>query len=300
MLDAGALRTFVVFVEDPNLSRAARRLHLSQPAVHAQLRRLAEDVGAPLYRRSGRGLVLTQEGVRVAAFARDVAEREAELRAWISGEGAPRRVVLAAGAGALLHVLGEGMRAFARERDERLDVTTLEGRAVIAAVAAGDAHVGVTAVEPRDEAVIARALTDVPQVLVVPRDHALARRRRVRVGDLAGERMVLPPQGRPQRTTLDAAFAANGITVRESALAVGWELVVHLVTVGAGVAIVNGSVRLPRGLVSRPLGELPPVRYSVFTRARPNDATTALVDRLVRHGDAWRARSYSKTSPRSA
>src|SRR5262245_13895557 len=141
MLDADALRTFAVFAQDENLSRAAQRLHLSQPAVHAQIKRLAHAVGAPLYRRSGRGLVLTTEGTEVAAFARDLEERTTELIASVRGDPQEMRVVLAAGAGALLFVLGDGMRAFTRDRAERLDVPTADGRAAVEAVTSGVAHV---------------------------------------------------------------------------------------------------------------------------------------------------------------
>jgi LysR family transcriptional regulator, low CO2-responsive transcriptional regulator len=289
MLDSDALRTFAAFAEDASLSSAARRLHLSQPAVHAQLKRLADEIGAPLYRRSGRGLALTREGAEVAAFARDIAERTADLLARVRGERAAgdARVILAAGAGALLFVLGAGMRAFARERAERLDVITADGRAAIEAVTSGSAHVGVAAIDGPPPDVEAHQLTDVPQVLVVPRAHRLAKKRRVSIADLDGERLVLPPPGRPQRATLDAAFTTRGISVRAGALAVGWELVVHLVSVGAGLAIVNGSVRLPRGLVARPVPELPWVRYQVFTRPRPRAAAAALVRLLVQHGKAW-------------
>src|SRR5688500_9793179 len=129
MLPSDALHTFAVFAEDANLSRAARRLHLSQPAVHAQLKRLAEALEVPLYHRVGRGLALTREGVEVAAFARDLEERTAELRAALRGDRGERRVVLAAGGGAIVHVLGAGLRAFARSaagRDVRVDVTTAD------------------------------------------------------------------------------------------------------------------------------------------------------------------------------
>ncbi len=63
MISSDRLHTFAVFAEDNNLSRAAKRLHLSQPAVHAQLKALADELGVPLYQRAGRGLVLTKEGV---------------------------------------------------------------------------------------------------------------------------------------------------------------------------------------------------------------------------------------------
>lgn len=307
MIHSDWLRAFAVFAEDTNLSRAAERLHLSQPAVHAQLRKLADTLGVPLYQRAGRGLVLTREGVEVAAFARDAEERSGDLVARLRGEsgGVDRRVVLAAGAGALLHVLGEGMRSFSRGYQGRLDIVTADANAAVDAVACGTAHVGVmvvaataTAKTATEAALVLHRLTEVGQLLVVPHAHRLARKRRASLTDLEGERLVMPPQGRPQRAALDAAFAAQGVQVTASALATGWELTLRLVELGAGLAIVNASVRIPRGLVARPLDELPRLRYVAMTRRRPRDDAAFLVRALVDHGDAWRkTASPRKSSP---
>jgi len=293
MIPSDWLQAFACFAEDANLSRAAKRLHLSQPAVHAQLRKLAELLGVPLYRRAGRGLVLTKEGVEVAAFARDAAERAQELCTRLGGaDEADPRMVLAAGAGALLHVLGEGMRAFSRAYGGRLEILTADTTAATDAVLRGAAHVGVIALAAGASAgseVSAHRITDVGQLVVVPRAHRLARRRRLGLADLDGERLVLPPEGRPQRTALDAALAAKGAAVTAGALATGWELTLRLVELGAGIAVVNAAVRIPRGLVARPLSELPRIRYLAVTRPRPRGVVTRLVDALVAHGDAWKS-----------
>jgi DNA-binding transcriptional LysR family regulator len=295
MIPSDWLRAFAVFAEDANLSRSAKRLHLSQPAVHAQLRKLSELLGVPLYQRAGRGLVLTKEGTEVAAFARDAEERARDLVARLGGtDASDPRVVLAAGAGALLHVLGDGMRSFSRTYAGRLEILTADTAAATDAVARGVAHVGVIAIAADASSTTsteleAHRITEVGQLVVVPRDHRLAKRRRASVADLDGERLVLPPEGRPQRVALDAALAANGVRVTAGAIAVGWELTLRLVELGAGLAIVNASVRIPRGLIARPLAELARIRYLAVTRRRPRAQVAQLVAALVAHGDAWRA-----------
>jgi LysR family transcriptional regulator, low CO2-responsive transcriptional regulator len=292
MIPSDWLRAFAVFAEDANLSRAAKRLHLSQPAVHAQLRKLSDSLGVPLYQRAGRGLVLTKEGLEVAAFARDAEERSRDLVARLGGADATDpRVVLAAGAGALLHVLGEGMRSFSRTYAGRLEILTADTTAATDVVARGVAHVGVIAIAAGASSsaeLEAHRITEVGQLVVMPRDHRLARRRRATLADLEGERLVLPPEGRPQRVALDAALAAKAVRITAGAIATGWELTLRLVELGAGLAVVNASVRIPRGLVARPLSELPRIRYLALTRRRPREHVAALVAALVAHGDAWR------------
>ncbi len=64
-LDLNLLRVFAVVAESGSVTEAAKRLYLTQPAVSAALRRLTTTVGAPLFARSGRGLVLTSRGTRL-------------------------------------------------------------------------------------------------------------------------------------------------------------------------------------------------------------------------------------------
>jgi DNA-binding transcriptional LysR family regulator len=290
MIETGWLRAFAMFAEDANMSQAARRLHLSQPAVHAQLRRLSEALGVTLYRRAGRGLVLTPEGIEVAAFARESDDRAQELVTRLGGRARKGRLALAVGAGALLYVIGEGLRTFRIRKKGALDLLTADASAAVEAVRSGLAHVGVAADDADPDDLETHALTVVEQVLVMPRDHSLARRRRVSLTDLAGERLVVPPDGRPHRAMLDAALRSRKVDVEVGAVARGWELTVKLVELGFGIAVVNGCCRTPRGLVTRSLRDLPAVRYVAFTRGRPREEAEELVRCLVAKGDAWRSR----------
>ena len=78
------MATFVRIVETGSLSAAARRLRLSLPAVSRQLRALEDELGAPLFRRTARGVALLPTGERFLARARailsDVDRAVAEVR----------------------------------------------------------------------------------------------------------------------------------------------------------------------------------------------------------------------------
>ena len=69
-LDLNLLRVFAVVAEESSITRAAARLYLTQPAVSAAMRRLAEFVGAELIARQGGGVVLTTRGAELAVAAR--------------------------------------------------------------------------------------------------------------------------------------------------------------------------------------------------------------------------------------
>lgn len=69
-LDLRHLRYFAVAAEELNLSRASRRLFISQPPLTRHIRRLEEVLGVPLFVRHTRGLALTADGERVLAAVR--------------------------------------------------------------------------------------------------------------------------------------------------------------------------------------------------------------------------------------
>ena len=67
--DPQTLRAFVAVAREGNVSRAAQRLHLSQPAVSLQLKALAEATGLQLFTRTPKGMALTQDGAALLPLA---------------------------------------------------------------------------------------------------------------------------------------------------------------------------------------------------------------------------------------
>lgn len=72
----------------------------------------------------------------------------------------------------------------------------------------------------------------------------------------------------------------------------GWELMLHFVKLGIGVAIVNACCRIPPGVSVRPLPELPSVQFHLFHAKKPLSKPTAeLKAALLRHADTWKSGS---------
>ena len=298
MVNSEWVRAFVVFAETLNFTHAAARLHISQPALHVQIRKLAESLKVPLYVRRGRSLSLTDEGRKVLAFGREQDERSARLIDDLSGTPRDASVVLAAGEGTFLHLLSEPLRTFQRAKNSKLRVLTLDRERALSAVQLGEAHLAVTVIDDVPSDIISKRVAKVGAAVVVPRGHRLARKRSVSIRDLRDEPLIVPPVGRPMRATLAQAFAAVDQAWSPAVEANGWELMMRFAELGLGVAIVNDFCSPPRGTVRRPLRGLPEVQYQLLRlrNREPNAAVLALEAAIVAFRQRLPLRFQARTS----
>jgi DNA-binding transcriptional LysR family regulator len=276
------LFSFAVFAEKCNFTHAAVQLHISQPALHVQIKKLTEQVGVPLYLRSGRTLRLTPEGERLAAFARSVQEEEAGVLARLRGETYSGPVVLAAGQGAFLYLLGPAVKAFPKKRWP-LRLLNMRGPEAIESLRQARAHLAVAVLTSVPEGLEATRLRDVGQHLLMKSNHRLARRRKLSPADLAGEELILAPAGSPHRMMVEQAMRSEGIAPEVSVEASGWELMMDFVSKGMGVAIVNDFCSVPRGLTAVPMRGFPLATYYLLARKTSNEGVLHLRERIVHH-----------------
>ncbi|MDG6107149.1 LysR family transcriptional regulator [Dactylosporangium aurantiacum] len=278
-----ALAAFVVFADHLNFTRAAAQLRISQPALHVKIGKLAQALGRPLYHRTGRRLVLTADGEAVARFARAHDERLAQFLTEFAGAVPQRPVVLAAGQGAYLYLLGDTIRAVLTDEPTRLRLVNCDHRQMLAAVRTGQAHLGVSVLDVLPEDLTAVAVATFPQMLFVPEGHRLDRPGPVALPELRGTRLVVPPQHRPHRVLLEQALRAEGVDWTVAVEAEGWPLIAQFVALGVGLAVVNGCVPAPAGVRARPVAGLPPVTYHLVHQpsALADPRVAGLVERIL-------------------
>lgn len=278
-LSNDALRSFHVFARLLNFTRAAEELSISQPALHTKIQELSKRLGVQLYGKQGRQLFLTVQGEELARFAGEWEERLQEFGERFRGSKELAPVSLAAGQGAYLYLLGPALSQF-REAPLRL----LSGNAeqILDHLRRGTAHVGVAAFGEVPTDCLAIHLARIHSVLVLPNWHALALAPSLKLEQLEGCRLIVPPPERPQRQMLAAHFRRLGVSWEVAVEANGWELQLHFVKLGLGWAIVNSFCPIPEGFAAVPLPQLPPVDYQVvYLKGFQRDSARTLVEQIT-------------------
>ena len=213
---AGLLRSFLAVARTGNLSAAARELAISQPALTKSVRKLEEQVGAPLFDRRARGMALTASGTALLAHARMIEAQcrvaDGELESLIRGHTGRIRV----GAGPYW---GNTVvpRAIARlhERLPRLDVGLDVGvNAVIQPrLFAGELDMivgGLPEAGTLPPGIEQRDFFTIRTRVVAGRGHPLHTQARVGVADLARYPWVFYQHDRDVMTQLAALFQRSG------------------------------------------------------------------------------------------
>ncbi|HPH66210.1 MAG TPA: LysR family transcriptional regulator [Kofleriaceae bacterium] len=292
------LFAFTAFAEHRNFTRTARELHLSQPALFVQIRKLSELVGRPLYRRVGRDLVLTAEGEKLAAYGREVHARGRTVLSDVRGQADAGPVRLASGQGAFRYLLGPVVAAWSK-RQWPLQLQVISGPAIINAVRDARADVGVAVSDSPIANVQATPLVTIGHVAMLPRNHRLAAKRVIRPVDLDGEAIIVPPVGSPHRSALTQAIRTAGGDLLPAVEVTGWELMLHFAKQGVGIAVVNDFCPVPTGMVARVVEGLPPIHYQLLTRPGALSARTAALGEAIVAAVAAQAAASRAAYPKS-
>jgi len=263
------LRYYVAVAEELSFGRAASRLEIAQPPLSRQIRALEDEVGVPLLVRTKRRVLLTEAGrsfldgalVALSHAARAVEQARRASR----GESASLSIAFAPAAE--LALMQPIVRAVTRWRRElRLDVHTCSQLDALRAVQAGTLHAAVTATPTSvDRDVRIEPLASRPLRAVMPDGHPFARRRRIRIAQLAQEAIVFVPRA-VAPTLHDAvanAFHAAGLTLRVQHEAAHLHTCLELVGAGLGVTVMPAPPRRA-SLACRPLEPAPPSLEFVF------------------------------------
>lgn len=151
-LDTQQVLAFLAVAESGSFSKAARRLHVTQPAVSKRVAQLEHLLGHPLFDRISRRVMLTEEGERLLPVARGVRQSLYEFvdEATADQNLLGGRLGLGLSHYCGLHLLPEVLRTFTlRYPDVLLDLAFLDSEAAIEAVHSGRITIAYATLPPR-------------------------------------------------------------------------------------------------------------------------------------------------------
>jgi len=268
------IRAFVAVANAGSFTRAAGHLHLSQPALTVQIRRLEETIGARLFDRNSRSVALTQTGRELLpVLKRSLDDMERVLRdARALGEGTAGTVRLACLPTFAASVLPDLLLDFrARVPQARFEIRDVVAREVNALVRNEEADIGLTGGDVSDPALEVLYSGSDRLVMVCPKGHALARKRQVTVADVAGSPLVLTARSTSVRGIVDAALQEVGVVPEIACEPTYMMTAVAMVRGGLGVSILPASARevlAEPDLVVRPIDDPAFVRPIALVRKR--------------------------------
>ena len=240
-MDLRQLEILRAIAETGTFTGAGEKLHVSQPAISRQVAMLEEELGEPLFLREGRGATPTRAGHKLIQLGHrlleDLTNTVKQIRDEHQELGGTLRI--AGGMTVCLYVLPPLLKQF-QHAHPGVEINVITGATprLVRQLRTGGADVGLLTL-PIDEpsCVVLPAMKE-ELLLVMPRQHRLAGRRRVRARDLAAEPFVLFERSSNTRRTIDRLFTRVGIEPRVVLETENVEILKALVTTGIGLTII--------------------------------------------------------------
>lgn len=223
-MDFRQLRHFVAVVDHGNLSTAAKRVFISQPALTRSIKNLEDMLGTPLLARSARGTIPTPAGDLFYQHARmilnDWQRASEDIRTFKSG--ITGNISLGIGAMFAAHIMDEVVRRVGEELPQVLLSVTegyFEDLMSLLQVGRIDAIFSTFPMAVDTHDVTLEPLIEITAMIAAGSSHALARKRTVQLTELAQTRWAVINQRHSQQAH-DQLFSSHGLVAPPAALRV--------------------------------------------------------------------------------
>ncbi|WP_338413459.1 LysR substrate-binding domain-containing protein [uncultured Sphaerotilus sp.] len=259
-MDLKQMRYFLAVAEERHLGRAAERLHMAQPPLTRQIHALEDELGAPLFTRTPKGMELTEAGQTLLDEVPNLlalAQRARE-RTRAAGRGETGRLDVGLFGSGVLDVIPRLLARFHAERpDVQIVLHTMTKAEQLEALRERRISVGFNRLVPPEPDLVIETVLREQMRVALPEGHRLCAQASVRIPDLVGEPMILYPNlplpGLAQQVM--QAFAQEGTPLQIEQEVEDVLTAIALVAGGFGACVTTASsesLRLP-GVVYRPL-----------------------------------------------
>lgn len=235
------LRVFEAVARNLNFSRAARELHLTQPAVSMQVKQLEESAGLPLFEHIGRKVFLTEAGRELAHYSRSVTlqlKEAAEALAALkdASRGRLELTIISTAKYFAPRFVAEFCRAHPGVT-LKLDVCNRE--TLLGRLARNETDLVIMGHPPQDMNLALEPFAPNPHVIIVAPEHPLSRARRISLKRVARETFLIREPGSGTRLLMERVFRARGLAVNASMEIGSDETIKQAVAAGMGLGFLS-------------------------------------------------------------
>ena len=287
------LECFVAVAEELHFSKAAKRLHMSQPPLSRQIQSLERKLGVQLLRRKTRSVELTSPGRSFLNDAREALHHldRAMIRVQRMQQGETERLRLGFIGYLLAPDLVEVLRAFRKTRPQcQVELVDMEPFDQLNDIREGKLDGGFFGIGPAEPLWDLKLFNwkTVPLVIVLPEDHRLAQKHcKLTLANLKDENWVMVSRNRaaPFRGLVDELCTAAGFMPRIVQESESVQAVLAMVAAGTGIAIASETLTqmLDRGLAYRTIASRNAVlRRNFVWRSEVNSEALRVFNSVLR------------------
>jgi DNA-binding transcriptional LysR family regulator len=236
------LRAFVAIAESGTFTAGALRVHVTQAAISMQIRQLETEIGAKVFVRAPRHVILTEAGEQLLRRARHILrEHDAALDEIAELAGAERGRLRIGSASAM--VLTEQLPSILKELRKQhpaadISVTSGTSEVLVDQILAGEVDVAFVSLPVDVRGIKTERLSEDQLVAIASPQHKLSKQKTISAYTLAGERLILGERGGNTRRLIDQFFAQAGVSLRVAMELSRQQAIKRMVEEDMGVGIV--------------------------------------------------------------
>ena len=206
MLELRLLNYFLVLSEELHYTKAAERLHISQPTLSNQIKLLEDTMGAKLFKHEGKKTLLTEEGQILKDHVYKIFFSIEQTKAAIKNHAGEARTKIKIGASGCHLILSPCSDFNKLHPDISLSLEERSSKTIFENVRQGKLDLGVVFSSLEDSAIHSEVLTLEPHFVVAPITSKIASYESVKLEDLINEPMVLLSSNSSTRKNINKAF----------------------------------------------------------------------------------------------
>ena len=192
LVDIDQLRYFLCVAEKQNFTRAAEEMAISQPALSRSIQKLEEELGQPVFERKPRSVSLTDAGILLQGRAQQVLSILEDTKAEITDDGQSGRIRVGAIPTIAPYFLPEVLGQFSREFPQAtLIVQENTTDNLLKSCTQGEIDLAILALPVPAKYLEVEELFEEELLLVLPPDHALVKKEKIRLTDVEPYPFVL-------------------------------------------------------------------------------------------------------------